>query len=178
MKHALSFAELFDLAQAFQWVWENIAYISKISTYNWGGNRNLTLMGKGSEVMAVSLLRMAVTKISVYGVTDILVTASSGDILNEASFLTIKALEGVDEEGNSYVNNLRLTNMLADALDCPTSLWKNRNATITCLQGVEALRLVKAAASLSKGIGPPNVFLPQTKGPDMFSSSILTRLST
>ncbi|KAG8184656.1 hypothetical protein JTE90_022704 [Oedothorax gibbosus] len=124
MKHAFSFAGLFDLAQAFEWVWGNIAYFGGMKTSGYIG---LTLVGQGSGAMAVSLLQMAVPNISKFKEVKM--------ILNGASFLTLKALEGVDEEGNSYVNNLRLTNMLADALDCPTPLWKNRNATITCLKG-------------------------------------------
>ncbi|KAG8180118.1 hypothetical protein JTE90_012133 [Oedothorax gibbosus] len=116
----------------------------------------IVFVGQGAGAIAVSLFTQT---FQLLGTPDF--------VLNGATFLSLKALEGVDEKGDPYDNNLRLTDELAKAVGCQTSVKDKPADTVACLRGVNVTDLMSAMASLSPQ-GPPNVFLPQFKGKDGF----------
>ncbi|KAG8177225.1 hypothetical protein JTE90_014271 [Oedothorax gibbosus] len=163
---------LSDIGKAYEWVSDNIKYFGGDKGRN--GNQRLakkedrhskypiTIVGHGCGALALSLLQMPSRGYLPGGLGSDY--KSHQVVLDGMSILTLKALEGVDNTGESALNNLRLTQILAEKVGCP-SARDDPDATMECLKGIEASRLVRTAASLSRGRGPPNVFLPQIYPP-------------
>ncbi|KAG8156142.1 hypothetical protein JTE90_022858, partial [Oedothorax gibbosus] len=61
------------------------------------------------------------------------------------------ALEGVDNTGESALNNLRLTSKLAKKVGCPDNVRDNPQVTMACLKGkFRKLKMKNALPSLDQ----------------------------
>ncbi|KAG8178531.1 hypothetical protein JTE90_027841 [Oedothorax gibbosus] len=146
-------AGLHDILTAMKWVHSNIA--------SFGGDPdNIVLFGQGAGAIAANFFLTVPSALPLFNKT----------VLSGATLYTLKALKGViNEYGDSYDNNIKLANRLAEAVGCGSSIAENPKDTVDCLKGVDASSLVRTLASFSPVFQqPPNVFMPQF-GEDPFA---------